>query len=85
MLDMPEDCAMEQKHVNEMDTHTLLMTANRVKHVMLNQAINPTDYSSKKRLLRVTAQVLKYISVWKHKVMKTVCTSILYDDNSVAS
>ena len=38
---------------------------------MLNPVINPTDYNSKKRLLRVTAQVLKCISVWKHKVMKT--------------
>ena len=71
MFDMPEDCVTEQRHVNETDTHTLLMPVNRVKQVMLIPVINSTDYSSKKHLLQVTAQVLKFISIWKHKVMKT--------------
>ena len=40
-FDMPEECATEQRCVNETDTHTLLMPVNQVKQVMLNPVINP--------------------------------------------
>ena len=66
LMTMPEECGLEQKKVNHL--HTLLSPASDDKQVKIGNLMMCEDSSSKTRLLRVTAQVLKCSRIWMHKI-----------------
>ena len=63
---MPEECELEQKKGKH--SHTLLAPASDDKQVKIGNLMMCEDFSSKTRLLRVTAQVLKCSRIWTHKI-----------------
>ena len=69
ITDMPEACAIEQKKAKE--THNLLTPADGKKQARIGVLIKADDVSSKEKLLRLTASVLKYVKVWKCKAKKS--------------
>ena len=66
VFDMPDECMVEHKQ-EQRDTHTLFT----VSRINISSVVEPTRFSSMRRLLRVTAQTLRCIHIWKSKAMKT--------------
>ena len=66
VFDMPDECMAEHKQ-EQRDTHTLFT----VSRTNISSVVEPTKFSSMGRLLRVTAQTLRCIRIWKSKAMKT--------------
>ena len=59
---MPEECGLEQKKAK--NSHTLIASASDAKQVKIASLMRCEDFSSKTRLLRVTAQVVKCAKIW---------------------
>lgn len=67
--EMPEACRMEQKKSGE--THNLLTASTAAGEVKIGELIKPDDFSSKERLLNLTARVIKCARIWKQKSKPT--------------
>ena len=65
---MPEACEIERK--KSKDTHLLLTPANTINQTRIGELIKSDNFSSKERLLRLTARVMKCAKLWKHKAKK---------------
>lgn len=63
--EMPEVCGIEQKKSTE--THNLLAPAAQSNKVSIGVLINQDNFSSKERLLRLTAHVLRCAKMWRNK------------------
>ena len=75
VFDMPDECTVEMKQPKE--TFTLLTPVNQVKEMQLSAVIDPSNFSSKQRLLQVIAQVLKCALFWKYKLMNKAISDSL--------
>lgn len=60
---VPKECVSEQKKAKE--SHSLLASTGHAKPIEIVKLIKCEDFSSKERLLRVTAQVLKCAKIWR--------------------
>ena len=67
-LQMPVESLEEMKSKDRKIVHSM-MTAHKTS-VDLGQVISCTDFSSLNRLLRITAYVMKFVNILKHKVKK---------------
>lgn len=65
---MPEECISEMKALDRKLTLTLLATEERPS---LSQILDCEQYSTIRRLLRVTAYVLKFIGLLKQKIQSS--------------
>ena len=65
--EMPEGCLKELKNTQHRGTHTLLSSGESID---LSCIINCSEYSKLNRLLRVTAYVIRAVSVLKSRVKK---------------
>ncbi len=68
MDEMPKACESEQKKAKEM--HNLLAPVSEPSQVRIGALIKCDDFSSKERLLHLTARVLKCARVWKCRIKK---------------
>ena len=67
-LQMPVESLEEMKSKDRKIVHSM-MTAHETS-IDLGQVISCTDFSSLNRLLRITAYVMKFVNILKHKVKK---------------
>ena len=63
---MAEECGLEQKKAKH--SHTLLAPAKDDKQIKIGKLMKCEEFSSKIRLLQVTAQVVKCSRIWMYKI-----------------